>query len=178
MRKKKSKVRFVESSFGQKIWSAFSIAHSIFHIASPYQNGAIVVCIFPTCHLWKCPYRAHVYWNLSHPLLSILKVIFLESNSLLFIKTLISFIRGFVYCLYIYAQLKIKLFVFVFNKQTTMAPFWYGDAMRMDKYLKRLRAFQRILYWNLRIYEHIWYENYDFMSQKWDKIIKSLFCWM
>jgi hypothetical protein len=37
--------------------------------------------------------------------------------------------RGFVYCLYIYAQLKIKLFVFVFHKQTTMAPFWYGDAM-------------------------------------------------
>jgi hypothetical protein len=48
MRKKKSKVRFVESSFGQKIWSAFSIAHSIFHIASPYQNGAIVVCLLKT----------------------------------------------------------------------------------------------------------------------------------
>jgi hypothetical protein len=30
-----------------------------------------------------------------------LKVIFLESNPLLFIETLISFIRGFVYCLYI-----------------------------------------------------------------------------
>ena len=56
--------------------------------------------------------------------LSILKVIFLESNPLRFIETLISFIRGFVYCLYIYAQLKIKLFVFVFRKQTTMAPFW------------------------------------------------------
>ena len=28
------------------------------------------------------------------------------------------------------AQLKIKLFVFVFRKQTTMAPFWKGDAMR------------------------------------------------
>ena len=33
-------------------------------------------------------------------LLSILKVIFLESNPLRFIETLISFIRGFVYYLY------------------------------------------------------------------------------
>jgi hypothetical protein len=40
----------------------------------------------------------------------------------------------------------------------------------MDKYLKRLRAFQRILNCNLCIYEHICYENYDFMSQKWEKI--------
>jgi hypothetical protein len=39
----------------------------------------------------------------------------------------------------------------------------------MDKYLKPLRAFQRILNCNLRIYEHIWYVNYDFMSQKWEK---------
>jgi hypothetical protein len=23
---------------------------------------------------------------------------------------------------------------------------------------------------NIHIYEHIWYENYDFMSQKWEKI--------
>jgi hypothetical protein len=30
--------------------------------------------IFSTCHLWKCRHRAHVYWNLSYPLLSILKV--------------------------------------------------------------------------------------------------------
>jgi hypothetical protein len=36
-------------------------------------------------------------WNLSYLLLSILKVIFLESNPLQFIETLISFIRGFVY---------------------------------------------------------------------------------
>ena len=49
-----------------------------------------------TCHLWKCRYRAHVYWNLSYPL-SILKVIFLESNPLRFIETLISFIRDYVY---------------------------------------------------------------------------------
>ena len=81
--------------------------------------------IFSTCHLWKCRYHAHVYWNLSYPLLSILKVIFLESNPLRFIEILLSFIGGFVYCLYIvYARLKIKLFVFVFRKQTTMAPFW------------------------------------------------------
>ena len=56
--------------------------------------------IFSTCHLWKCQYRARVYWNLSYPLLSILKVIFLESNPWRFIETLISFIRGFVYYLY------------------------------------------------------------------------------
>jgi hypothetical protein len=37
-----------------------------------------------------------VYWNLSYPL-SILKVIFLESNPLQFIETLISFIRAYVY---------------------------------------------------------------------------------
>ena len=42
-------------------------------------------------------YRARVYWNLSYPLISILKVIFLESNPMWFIETLISFIRGFVY---------------------------------------------------------------------------------
>ena len=70
--------------------------------------------------------RAHVGgWILSYPL-SILKVIFLESNPLRFIQTLISFIRAYVYiCL-----TKIKLFVFIFRKQTTMAPFWKGDAMR------------------------------------------------
>ena len=50
--------------------------------------------------IWKCQYRARVYWNTSYPVLSILKVIFLESNPLRFIETLISFIRGFVYCLY------------------------------------------------------------------------------
>jgi hypothetical protein len=41
--------------------------------------------IFATCHLWKCRYR--VYWNISYSL-SILKVIFLKSNSLRFIATL------------------------------------------------------------------------------------------
>jgi uncharacterized protein YacL len=70
--------------------------------------------------------RAHVGgWILSYPL-SILKVIFLESNPLRFIQTLISFIRAYV-CI---CPTKIKLFVFVFRKQTTMAPFWKGDAMR------------------------------------------------
>jgi hypothetical protein len=43
MRKNKSKVRFVESSFGQKVWSTFPVAQ--YRIASPYQNGAIVVCL-------------------------------------------------------------------------------------------------------------------------------------
>jgi hypothetical protein len=43
MRKNKSKVRFVESSFGQKVWSTFSVAQ--YRIASPYQNGAIVICL-------------------------------------------------------------------------------------------------------------------------------------
>jgi hypothetical protein len=46
MRKNKSKVRFAESSFGQKIWSTFPIAQ--YCIASPYQNGAIVVCLRKT----------------------------------------------------------------------------------------------------------------------------------
>jgi hypothetical protein len=41
MRKNKSKVRFVESSFGQKVWSTFPIAQ--YRIASPFQNGAIVL---------------------------------------------------------------------------------------------------------------------------------------
>ena len=31
--------------------------------------------------------------------------------------------------MFICARLKIKLFVFVFRKQTTLAPFWKGDAM-------------------------------------------------
>jgi hypothetical protein len=46
MRKNKSKVCFVESSFGQKVWSTFPIAQYL--IASPYQNGAIVVCLRKT----------------------------------------------------------------------------------------------------------------------------------
>ena len=40
-RKNKSKVCFVQSSFGQKVWATFPIAQ--YRIASPYQNGAIVV---------------------------------------------------------------------------------------------------------------------------------------
>ena len=51
-------------------------------------NFEVALCrrprIFSTCHLWKCRYRAHVYWNLWYQLLSILKVIFLESNPLQF----------------------------------------------------------------------------------------------
>ena len=46
MRKNKSKVRFVESSIGQKVWSTFPVAQ--YCIASPYQNGAIVVCLRKT----------------------------------------------------------------------------------------------------------------------------------
>ena len=42
------------------------------------------------------------------------------------LKSLTSFIRAYVYCWYIYARLKIKLFVFVFCKQTTMAPLERG----------------------------------------------------
>ena len=44
--KKKSKVCFVESSFGQKVWSTFPIAQ--YRIASPFQNGVIVVCLQKT----------------------------------------------------------------------------------------------------------------------------------
>ena len=46
MRKNKSKFRFVESSFGQKVWSTFPVAQ--YRIVSPYQNGAIVVCLRKT----------------------------------------------------------------------------------------------------------------------------------
>ena len=46
MRRNKSKVRFVGCSFGQKVWSTFPVAQ--YHIASPYQNGAIVVCLRKT----------------------------------------------------------------------------------------------------------------------------------
>jgi hypothetical protein len=59
--KKINQVCFVESSFGQKVWTTFPIAQ--YRIA------------------WFC-------------------------------------------LLFIYARLRIKLFVFVFRKQTTMAPFW------------------------------------------------------
>jgi hypothetical protein len=43
MRKNKSKVCYVESSFGQKGWSTFPVAH--YRIATPFQNGANVVCL-------------------------------------------------------------------------------------------------------------------------------------
>jgi hypothetical protein len=43
-------------------------------------------------------------------------------------ETVISFIRAYVYI----CPTKIKLFVFVFRKQTTMAPFWKGDG-NVDK---------------------------------------------
>jgi hypothetical protein len=46
MRKNKSKVRFVESSFGQKAWSTFPIAQ--YRITSLFQNGTIVVCLRKT----------------------------------------------------------------------------------------------------------------------------------
>jgi hypothetical protein len=41
MRKNKSKVRFVESSFRQKVRSTFPVAQ--YCIESPFQNGAIVL---------------------------------------------------------------------------------------------------------------------------------------
>ena len=46
MRKNISKDHFVESSFGQKVWSIFPVTQ--YRIASPYQNGAIVVCLRKT----------------------------------------------------------------------------------------------------------------------------------
>ena len=46
MRKNKSKVRFVESSFRQKVRSTFPVAQ--YRIASTFQNGAIVVCLRKT----------------------------------------------------------------------------------------------------------------------------------
>jgi hypothetical protein len=46
MRKNKLKVHFVESSFGQKVWSTFPVAQ--YRIVSPFQNGTIVVCLQKT----------------------------------------------------------------------------------------------------------------------------------
>jgi hypothetical protein len=119
--------------------------HSTYCIASPFQNGTNVVCLVADCifsllviYLWKCRYRERVYWSLLYPL-SILKVIFLESNPLWFIENLISFIRAYVYI----CPTNIWSVPVHFNE------FWIA---------------------NIRIYEHIWYENYDFMSQKWKKI--------
>jgi hypothetical protein len=65
---------------------------------SPYVTARVFSPLDMTCHLWKCRHHAHVYWNLMYPL-SILKVVFLESNPLWFIETLISFIRAYVNCL-------------------------------------------------------------------------------
>jgi hypothetical protein len=45
-KKNKSKVCFVESSFGQKVRSTFLVAQ--YRIASPFQNGANVVCLRKT----------------------------------------------------------------------------------------------------------------------------------
>jgi hypothetical protein len=88
-----------------------------------------------------------VYWNLSY-LLSILKVIFLESNPLRFIKTLISFIRAYVYMCP------------TWNKTICICINIWGDHVHFNEFLIA----------NFRIYEHIWYENYDFIPQKWEKI--------
>jgi hypothetical protein len=41
-----TKVPFVESSFGQKVQSTFPVAQ--YRIASPFQNGANVVCVRKT----------------------------------------------------------------------------------------------------------------------------------
>ena len=88
-------------------------------------NPRIVARLTTKCFL---SVRAHVggRWNyiVSVKYICILKVIFLESNPLRFIGTLISFIRAYGYI----CPTKIKLFVFVFRKQITMAPFWKGDG--------------------------------------------------
>ena len=122
--------RFGRRSCLVKVDFAFSLVKSEVQVAMLFWRVALCrrLRIFCTCHLWKCRYRACVYWNLSYPLLSILKVIFFKSNPLRFIGTLISFIRAYGYI----CPTKIKLFVFVFRKQTTMAPFWKGDG-NVDK---------------------------------------------
>jgi hypothetical protein len=48
MRKNKSKVRFVESSFGQKVWSTFPVAQ--YRIVSHFQNGVTVYKNFNFVH--------------------------------------------------------------------------------------------------------------------------------
>jgi hypothetical protein len=44
MRKNKLKVRFVERSFGQKVWSRFPIAQ--YRIASTFQNGVKMLFVY------------------------------------------------------------------------------------------------------------------------------------
>ena len=44
MRKNQLKVCFVESSFGQKVWSTFPVAQ--YRIASPFQNGAKMLFVY------------------------------------------------------------------------------------------------------------------------------------
>ena len=43
-KKNKSKVCFVESSFGQKVWSTFPIAQ--YRIAPPLQNGTKMLFVY------------------------------------------------------------------------------------------------------------------------------------
>ena len=56
--------------------------------------------VFSPLVIYKNVDIVHVFIEIYHTCISILKVIFLESNPLRFIETLISFIKGFVYCLY------------------------------------------------------------------------------
>jgi hypothetical protein len=56
--KKKNQVCFVESSFGQKDWSTFPVAQ--YHIASPFQNDANVVCLRKTKTNSFILSRAHI----------------------------------------------------------------------------------------------------------------------
>ena len=63
MRKNKSKACFVESSFGQKVWSTFPVAQ--YRIASPFQNGANVVCLRKTNTNSFILSRAHTCINIS-----------------------------------------------------------------------------------------------------------------
>ena len=58
MRKNKSKVRFVESSFGQKVRSTFPVAQ--YRIVSLFQNGANVVCLRKTNTNSFISSRAHI----------------------------------------------------------------------------------------------------------------------
>ena len=57
-KKNKSKVLFVESSFGQKVQSTFQVAQ--YRIASPFQNAANVVCLRKTNTNSFILSRAHI----------------------------------------------------------------------------------------------------------------------
>ena len=59
--RKINQVSFVECSFGEKVWSTFTVAQ--YRSASPFQNGANVVCLRKTNTNSFILSRAHININ-------------------------------------------------------------------------------------------------------------------